>query len=634
MFKRFMSSLIIFSIIFSCSLSAFATNLSNFSITRSYTEGQFSDVPSDAWYSQSIETAYKLNLLNGKTSTTFDPSSNITIAETIKLAVCIHSIYENGSVSIKNGTPWYQNYVSYAIKNNIIEGERSDYNAIATRSQFASILANAMPNEGFAEINNINKNDIPDISSTTSYADAVYKLYRAGIVTGSDEQGSFKPTSNITRKEVATIAARMADSSLRKKFSLSVTPLSAEQIFAQCSPAVFFIEVYDYNQTAIASGSGFFINASGTAVTNYHVIKGSSSAKIRTTDGKTYNVSGVYDYDTQRDLAILKINGSNFPYLEKAENWTINTGATVYAIGSPLGLENTISQGIVSNNNRIIQSQKYIQTTAAISHGSSGGALINTYGKVIGITSAGFTDGENLGLAIPINEISNLSSLNATKTLANITQNEATKTTNPSNSALTANKSSLTIRKGSTETITYTYSGNESVKASFKISNPSIVSGNWSNWNGDNVNLALKGISAGNTDVTVFILNSNDVVLAQKIIHVIVDNETSYSYYPNAYPAIDFGSFMNVEPYLKNMDSTNGIQSYFYRTIDLPFNTSYFEIYLDELKRKGFSYYDTFIDDDGYSVFIYKNYSYNLLIYASMVDLNGIPGLYIVVNKI
>lgn len=183
--------------------------------------------------------------------------------------------------------------------------------------------------------------------------------------------------------------------------------LSAEEIYAQCSPAIFYIEVYNASGAATASGSGFFIDSQGTAVTNYHVIDGAYSAKITVSDtGKIYDVLGVYDYSIDGDWAVLKIGGTGFPYLDIGAPATVVGGATVYAIGSPLGLQNSISQGLISNTSRVVDDVTYIQTSAAISSGSSGGALLNKYGDVIGITSASYVDGQNLNLALPISIIS------------------------------------------------------------------------------------------------------------------------------------------------------------------------------------------------------------------------------------
>ncbi len=190
------------------------------------------------------------------------------------------------------------------------------------------------------------------------------------------------------------------------------TELSPEQIYARCMPAVFYIEVYDDYGTPIASGSGFFIDSDGTAVTNHHVIYGASSAKVMLTDSTgadrdVLDVLGVYDWSEEEDWAVLKIDCTNNSYLKIGDPATAAGGATVYALGSPLGLSASISDGIISNPARVVDGQTYIQISAPISHGSSGGALVNKYGEVIGITSAGFEEGQNLNLAIPISRIAN-----------------------------------------------------------------------------------------------------------------------------------------------------------------------------------------------------------------------------------
>jgi len=183
--------------------------------------------------------------------------------------------------------------------------------------------------------------------------------------------------------------------------------LNSEQVFAKCSPAIVYITVYDRNNRATASGSGFFVESSGVLITNYHVIDGCYYATIETSDTqKKYNVLGVYNYNEAQDWAVLKVDGSGFNTLEIGDTSTIIGGAKVFAIGSPLGLQNTISEGIISNPSRSLDNMNYIQTSAAISHGSSGGALINKNGKVIGITCGGFEDGQNLNLAIPISYVS------------------------------------------------------------------------------------------------------------------------------------------------------------------------------------------------------------------------------------
>lgn len=177
--------------------------------------------------------------------------------------------------------------------------------------------------------------------------------------------------------------------------------LTAEQIADVCAPAVFYVGIYGLNGELAGSGSGFFISSDGLAVTNFHVAANSSQLVISTTDGKTYSDVKIIDSDIANDLALLKVGGSGFPYLELASSPEVVQGQKVYAIGSPLGLENTMSEGIISNPSRTLDGTKYIQISVPIDHGSSGGALINESGKVIGVTTAGLESTGDLNLAIP-----------------------------------------------------------------------------------------------------------------------------------------------------------------------------------------------------------------------------------------
>lgn len=387
------------------SLPAALAGYENFTPSVVYTDGQFTDVSRGDWYAENVRAACELGLINGKSATRYDPEGALTIAEAIKLAAVVHRLYQTGESGFAASTPWYQTYVDYARTNGVVTARYANYDAAATRAQVASIFAAALPDEALPVINDVEDGAIPDVSMSGLYAAAVYKLYRAGVLTGSDDAGSFRPSTHITRGEIAAIVTRMADPSLRKSVSLLVTTataLTSEQLFARCAPAVFYIEVYDAAGQTMATGSGVLLSSTGEAMTNYHVIEDAVGARVKTADGVWHEVTGVYGYDAARDLARLQIAGSGFPYLETSAS--VNTGATVYAIGSPLGLENTISNGIISAASRMVNGQEYIQTTAAISHGSSGGALIDAYGRLIGITSAYIDGGQSLNLAIPVSD--------------------------------------------------------------------------------------------------------------------------------------------------------------------------------------------------------------------------------------
>lgn len=211
-----------------------APGLENFMKSQTYTPGQFTDVPADAWYASSVQTAYELGLVAGVDTNTFAPTNPISIAETLVLACRLHNIYWGGDGQFTQGSPWYQVYVDYAAANGIIAaGAFTDYSAPANRQIFAYILANALPESGLPEsplpaINSITAENIPDSGNiAASFLPGVLRLYNAGILTGSDAYGSFNAASSIQRSEVAAIAARMAIPGERKTFTPQPKPAPA-----------------------------------------------------------------------------------------------------------------------------------------------------------------------------------------------------------------------------------------------------------------------------------------------------------------------------------------------------------------------------------------------------------------------
>ena len=208
---------------------ASAAGLSNFQKSNTYTPGQFADVPAGSWYAAGVQSAYELGLMTGTSDTAFIPSGKLSLAEAVALAARLHSIYVGDNADFSGGDPWYQSYVDYAIQNGIIAaGAYSTYVPAATRAQFASILAAALPSEALPAINTVTI--LPDVDANATYAAAALKLYNAGILTGSDAAGTFNPESSIQRSEVATIVTRMADQSQRKTFTLSAAQTQAPAV--------------------------------------------------------------------------------------------------------------------------------------------------------------------------------------------------------------------------------------------------------------------------------------------------------------------------------------------------------------------------------------------------------------------
>ena len=183
------------------------------------------------------------------------------------------------------------------------------------------------------------------------------------------------------------------------------TKYTAAEISKLANAATVEITTYRPSGEEWALGSGFFINDSGLLVTNYHVAKESSVMKVKVDDNTTYYVSHVVDYNEKYDVAVLQVlTRQKTPYLTLSTKQP-TVGDTVYAVGSSLGLTGTFSSGIVSYVGRQIDDVKFIQTTAPISSGNSGGPLISEYGEVVGMNTATYTEGQNLNLAIPSTSI-------------------------------------------------------------------------------------------------------------------------------------------------------------------------------------------------------------------------------------
>lgn len=162
-------------------------------------------------------------------------------------------------------------------------------------------------------------------------------------------------------------------------------------------------------QTIEGSGSGFIINSAGQILTNAHVVDGADTVTVTLKDGRTFD-GKVLGEDRITDVAVIKIAANNLPTIALGNSETLQPGEAVIAIGNPLGLNNTVTSGILSATGRsgsdIGASDKrvdYIQTDAAINPGNSGGPLLNAEGQVIGMNTAILRGAQGLGFAIPIN---------------------------------------------------------------------------------------------------------------------------------------------------------------------------------------------------------------------------------------
>lgn len=176
------------------------------------------------------------------------------------------------------------------------------------------------------------------------------------------------------------------------------------QIFKEEGRAVIVVSNLGQGNVPQGFGSGFIVRPNGTLVTNFHVVERATAVSIQLPDGREFPVTGIVALNSDYDIAILRVDADNLPAVTLGDSEAVSVGERIIAIGSPMGLENTVSDGLVSSV-REEEGEKVFQISAPISHGSSGGALLNMKGEVIGVIFGLFEEGQNLNFAIPVNYV-------------------------------------------------------------------------------------------------------------------------------------------------------------------------------------------------------------------------------------
>ena len=166
-----------------------------FEKTTTYVPGTFTDIPNSAWYAKEVQSTYELGFMQGTSDTLFSPEDNVTLAQAITVASRVCAIYNNEEIPTpEEEGAWYQMYVDYAVSKgffNVSEDESIDFNRPASRIEVAMLFSDALPEEYFTAKNDVDI--IPDMLDGTAGYDKLLRLYRAGVVLGNDDIGSFYP---------------------------------------------------------------------------------------------------------------------------------------------------------------------------------------------------------------------------------------------------------------------------------------------------------------------------------------------------------------------------------------------------------------------------------------------------------
>jgi tetratricopeptide (TPR) repeat protein len=195
------------------------------------------------------------------------------------------------------------------------------------------------------------------------------------------------------------------------------------QLIKENENSVFLIKTYDKFGNPLAQGTGFFIDSNGTAISNVHVFENSAKAEIKTLNNKTLSVSKILSYNEDLDILkfrVTKTASDNFRPIRVSKG-IISKGEDVFVISNPVGLESSVSNGIVSCVREFEGYGTTIQISAPISHGSSGAPVFNMKGDVIGIATFGIAKGQNLNFAVDIKSIFQLKDAGLTS-IQNVTK--------------------------------------------------------------------------------------------------------------------------------------------------------------------------------------------------------------------
>lgn len=232
---------------------------------------------------------------------------------------------------------------------------------------------------------------------------------RGSADTATAESDKPAPAAADATKQVGAGSGATSATHLFRTAASPVRERAVRELVAEVGEAVVQV------RTPSGLGSGFFINPEGYLITNFHVIEGETQISVEVyhqragqLERRTYKQVRIIAMNKFRDLALLRVEDPGAPpfvAVPLGDSDALAVGERVFAVGSPLGLERTVTEGIISTKTREMQGDLYLQTTAQINPGNSGGPLFNLRGEVVGVTNMKISFGEGLGFAIPVKAV-------------------------------------------------------------------------------------------------------------------------------------------------------------------------------------------------------------------------------------
>jgi S1-C subfamily serine protease len=262
----------------------------------------------------------------------------------------------------------------------------------------------------------------------------------------------------------------------------TVAKLDAATIYERAVKSVVLV-MCSKSDGSVSQGSGVVLRKDGVIATNFHVCGDAVGGRVKLNNGDIYDDVSILDSDERKDVCILKIKAMNIPALTMSDSDQLKIGSNVYAIGAPLGLEGSITSGIISSIRPVNEMFSWadgfriFQISVSVTHGSSGCPLVNEFGEVVGLVFAGRQEGQNLNAAIPINYVSPL--VNSSKEARALKQLGNVETRNTSYSSQPPKKDSIEdlagVYVGQWASDRYNVSGNLAMTLNFANGVPRIT---------------------------------------------------------------------------------------------------------------------------------------------------------------
>ena len=391
----------------------------------------FTTIPAAALEGETLRSAdllATLNLVNGKENGDYALDTPATRAQAavllVRLAGAESAAKKDGQgTSFRDLPSWARNEIVYAARQGWAYGaSASAFNPnepISANAWFGMLLRML----GYSEkANDFRPEDAPAFAQRIGLVSESY----SGNLTRGDLFESMTEALQFSYKgQDLTVLEKLIQTGTCSRYTANALgllnrELTARQLADRHMSAVFCMDLYNNeaavsDKTPTSNASGFFISADGLAVTNYHSIEGSLYATATLCTGDVYEIDRVIYYDKEIDIAVIRVSQTSvtnqttsaFAYLDLVGTDDIRHGDIVYTLGNPLGLGLAVSSGIISDIARDVDRYQLpcVMSTASISQGSSGGALLNVYGQVIAVTSGAYTYGNNMYLAVPVDPV-------------------------------------------------------------------------------------------------------------------------------------------------------------------------------------------------------------------------------------